>query len=467
MRRILLILLLALIPAAAHAQTKPKNVVLIIADDLGMQVGCYGDKAIKTPNLDALAKRGIRFTKAYATVSSCSPSRASIFTGLYTHQNGMYGLQHATHKQECYAWVQGLPNLLRASGYFTGLIGKFHVGPDASFNFNRFALNTKQRSVAFMAQNARDFIKDAQGDKKPFFLVMAYQDPHRAVQGFGNEPHAADPKEVKYPPKDVVVPYYLPDCDAVRKDLAEYYQSISRMDRGIGLLIDELRAAGVLDDTLIIFISDNGPPFPGAKTTLYEAGIHLPLIVAGPGLPSGRTNNALVSYIDLTPTILDWTKTKTPTYKQTKLTGKSILPIVGDDNPKGWDAVFGSHQFHEITMMYPMRTIVTPKYKLIVNLDHEKEYPHASDLWGSPSWQHIRTTKAKMMGERSVEAYLHRPKEELYDLTSDPNELMNLASDPAHAKTLGELRQRLRAWQVETGDPWTILYREEKAGYNK
>lgn len=189
--------------------------------------------------------------------------------------------------------------------------------------------------------------------------------------------------------------------------------------------------------------------------------------MAGPGLPQGRTNNALVSYIDLTPTILDWAKTKTPSYKQTKLYGKSILPIVNDDNPKGWDTVFASHQFHEITMMYPMRTIVTPKYKLIVNLDHQKDYPFASDLWGSPSWQHIRKTGEKMMGQRTVAAYLQRPKEELYDLTSDPNELKNLAADPAHGATLANLRQRLRAWQVETNDPWTILYREEKATYNR
>jgi N-sulfoglucosamine sulfohydrolase len=465
MRQLLLTLLLAtvwLFPGSAHAQTKPKNVVLIIADDLGMQLGCYGDPTIKSPNIDALAKKGVRFTKAYATVSSCSPSRASIFSGLYSHQNGMYGLQHAVHKQECHAWVQGLPNLLRNAGYFTGLIGKFHVGPEASFNFHRLALNTKQRNVAFMAQQARDFIKDS--DKKPFFLVMAYQDPHRAKEGFGNEPRAKDPKEVKVDPKKVVVPYHLPDCDDVRKDLAEYYQSVARMDRGVGLLLEVLRELGHDDDTLIIFISDNGIPFPGAKTTLYNAGINLPLIVAGPGLPQGKTNNALVSYIDLTPTILDFTKVSGPKYK---LPGRSILPIVHDDNPKGWDAVFGSHQMHEITMMYPMRTIVTPKYKLIANLDHEKEYPHASDLWGSPSWQHIRKTGTKMMGERSVAAYLHRPKEELFDLTNDPNELKNLASDPAHGKALSDLRQRLRAWQQETSDPWTILYREEKATFNK
>ena len=465
MRHFLVALLLAtawLVPTSAHAQTKPKNVVLIIADDLGMQLGCYGDPTIKSPNIDGLAKKGVRFTKAYATVSSCSPSRASIFTGLYSHQNGMYGLQHAAHKQECHAWVQGLPNLLRNSGYFTGLIGKFHVGPESSFQLHRLMTKTKGRDVNQFAQLAREFIKDS--DKKPFFLIVGFHDPHRAKEGFGNQPFEKDPKEVKYDPKKVVVPYHLPDCDDVRKDLAEYYQSVTRLDRGIGLILDVLRETGQLEDTLIIFISDNGIPFPGAKTTLYNAGINLPLIVAGPGLPHGKTNNALVSFIDLGPTILDWTKADGPKYK---LPGRSILPILADDNPKGWDVVFGSHQFHEITMSYPMRTIVTPKYKLIANLDNQKEYPHASDLWGSPSWQHIRKTGEKMMGQRSVASYLQRPKEELYDLASDPNELKNLASDPAHAKALGDLRQHLRAWQQETTDPWMILYREEKATFNR
>lgn len=449
----------------AQAQAKPKNVVLIIADDLGMQLGCYGNKVIKTPHLDALAQRGVRFTRAYATVASCSPSRSTILTGLFTHQNGQYGLQHAAHKQECYPWVQGLPNLLRAAGYWTGLIGKFHTGPDSSFQWNRLMTKTKGRDPQSFAQHARDFIKE--GDKKPFFLVVGYQDPHRAAKGFGNEPFQGNPNEVKYDPKKVDLPYYLPDSDATRNDWADYYQSISRMDRGVGLIVEVLRELGQLDDTLILFISDNGPPFPGAKTTLYASGIHLPLIMAGPGLPSGRTNNALVSYIDLTPTILEVAGAKTPSYKQTKLHGESLLSIAKADNPKGRDAVFGSHQFHEITMYYPMRTIVTEKYKLIVNLDHQKAYPFASDLWGSPSWQYIRTNKLKMMGERSVEAYLQRPKEELYDLTADPNELKNLAGDAGHAKTLADLRERLRAWQSVTNDPWTIVYREEKASFNK
>ena len=131
----------------------------------------------------------------------------------------------------------------------------------------------------------------------PFFKnVLGLEESGRAAKGFGNEAFAGDPKEVKYDPKKVKLPSYLPDCDAARRDWADYLQSISRLDRGVGLILEALREAGLLEDTLIIFLSDNGPPFPGAKTTLYAAGIHLPLIVAGPRLPMNRTSNARTSF---------------------------------------------------------------------------------------------------------------------------------------------------------------------------
>jgi N-sulfoglucosamine sulfohydrolase len=457
---LLAILASLLFPQTATAQDKkPKNVVLIVADDLGLDLGCYGNSAIKMPNLDGLAKKGVRFANAYASVSSCSPSRASIYTGLFTHQNGQYGLQHAAHKQETYAWVKSLPALLREAGYWTGIIGKVHVGPAAVYPWDVEITKTGGRNVVLMAKQARDFV--SKRDKKPFFLIMGYQDPHRAAKGFGNEPFAKDPAEVRYDPKKVIVPYHLPDTPEVREEIADYYQAASRMDRGVGLVLDMLREMGVLDDTLVIFISDNGIPFPGAKTTLYAAGVHLPLLVAGPGVPPGRTNNAMVSYVDLAPTILDWAKAKGPSYK---LPGRSLLPILNDDNPKGWDTVFGSHQFHEITMYYPMRSIRTPKHSYIINLAHKLDYPFASDLWGSKSWQGILKRGDTMMGQRSVKDYLNRPREELYDLAKDPNELKNVATDPAYADVLAGLRQRVRAWQNDTNDPWTILYREEKGG---
>ena len=450
-----------LAPAPALAQEpaagqKPRNVVLIIADDLGLDLGCYGNRAIRTPNLDKLAKRGVRFTRAYATVSSCSPSRASILTGLYTHQNGQYGLQHPPHSQQTHPWVQSLPNLLRAGGYWTGLIGKFHVGPNSVYAFDQVITKGTggNRDVAAMARLAREFI--GRREQRPFFLVYTFSDPHRAAKGFANEKFAKDPAEVRYDPGKVNVPYHLPDTPEVRRDLAEYYQAVSRMDRGVGLLLDVLRAAGQLDDTLIVFISDNGRPFPGAKTTLYAAGIHLPLLVSGPGVPPGRTSDALVSYVDLAPTILDWAQAKGPKYK---LPGRSLLPLLRGEEGKVRDAVFASHQFHEITMAYPCRAICTKKYKLILNLTPRLEYPLASDLWGSPSWQGILKRGDKMMGQRSVAAFLHRPREELYDLSKDPDELRNVAADPAYAEVLTDLRRRIQAWREETNDPWLIVDR--------
>lgn len=456
-------LLLAFHPSVVCAQTKRPNIVLIIADDLGLDLGVYGKKGMRTPNLDKLARRGVLFKRAYATVASCSPSRASILTGLFTHQNGQYGLAHAAHHQVMHEWVQGLPNLLSRSGYLTGIIGKFHVIPTKNFGFDLELTKVNARSPQAMANQAQAFLKKR--DTKPFFLVMGYTDPHRAKVGFGNEDFTKDKDEVKYDPKKVELPAFLPDRPETRQDYAEYCQSVSRMDRGVGELLRVLQEAGVLDETIILFISDNGIPFPGAKTTQYEAGLHLPLLVAGPGVPSGRTNEALVSYVDLAPTCLDWAGAKGPA--SYKLPGKSLRPILDDDNPKGWDEVFGSHQFHEITMYYPMRSLTTKTHKYIVNLDHAKEFPLPSDLWASPTWQSVRKNSLEYMGGRRVFTFLKRPREELYDLTKDADCFKNLAADEGHAKLLGEMRARLRQWQRDTSDPWQILYREEDAGFNK
>ncbi len=453
--------------SAQQPKTK-KNVLLIIVDDMGLDMECYGNKVIKVPNLNKLAKNGIVFTNAYSTVASCSASRASILTGLYTHQNGQFGHAHANHAQSVHPWVKSLPLLLNRLGYLTGLIGKFHVAPPDKFPFHTLtSKGTKgNRDPVAMANHARTFIREANIKKKPFFLVYSTSDPHRARKGFGNEPFKDNPKEVKYDPKDVKVPYYLPDRPEVREEIAKYYQACSRLDRGVGLLMEILQQSGHLEDTMVIFISDNGIPFPGAKTTLYEPGVHLPLIVSAPGHKQGHKNNALVSYVDLCPTILDWCGGKTPVYKagrrKMKLPGRSFLPILDQTNPKGWDRVFGSHQFHEITMYYPMRFIRTRKYKLLVNFAHKLDYPFASDLWASPTWQGILKRGDKKMGVKSVEAYLHRPKYELYDMVKDPKELKNLADNPKYAKVRAELASELRRWQRATNDEWTILYREEK-----
>ena len=223
-------------------------------------------------------------------------------------------------------------------------------------------------------------------------------------------------------------------------------------------MLDAIEATGHADDTLVIYVSDNGPPWPGAKTTLYEPGIHLPLIISSPGQERrGVVTQAMASFIDITPTILDWASVKPPE----NVTGRSLLPILEQENPAGWDTVFGSHTFHEITMYYPVRMIRTRRYKYLLNLAHPLSFPFASDLWACDTWQGVLRRGDQHYGQRSVQAYLQRPREELYDLQNDPHEIHNLADDPAHAATLADLRQRLRQWQQQTGDLWSVKYTYE------
>jgi N-sulfoglucosamine sulfohydrolase len=261
---------------------------------------------------------------------------------------------------------------------------------------------------------------------------------------------------VRYDPREIPVPYFLPDRPEVREELAEYYQAISRLDQGVGRLVQALKETGHWDDTLVLFVSDNGMPFPGAKTTLYEPGMHLPLIVRAPQTKNvGGDSNALVTWADLTPTILDFCGAKGPDYP---LHGRSFLATLDRPDAPGWDEIHASHTFHEITMYYPMRVVRNRKYKLILNLAHQLPYPFASDLYSSPTWQGVLKRGDQMLGTRPVEAYLHRPRYELYDLENDPQELANLAEKPEHAGILKELQSNLKAWQKKTGDPWIVKY---------
>ncbi|MBN9120125.1 MAG: sulfatase [Planctomycetes bacterium] len=460
--RLLLALALTFALALPAAAAERKNVLLLIADDLGMEVGCYGDKVAKTPNIDALAETGTRFTHGFASVSSCSPSRATLLTGMPTHQCGQYGLAHATHNQHSFHTVKGLPALLAPAGYRSGVIAKLHVQPKEVYPFDA-ELPGNGRNPVQIAGQAKKFIAEC-GDK-PFFLLVGFTDPHRAAKGFANDgkyPPAVP--AVKFDPKTLPVPYHLPDNAETRAELAEYYQSVARLDHGVGLVLKELEAAKQLDNTLVIFLSDNGIPFPGAKTTLYDAGVHLPLVIRKPGQKAGVTCSAMASWTDIAPTVLDWCGVKPAPVgkKEAPLPGRSLLPLLEQEKAEGWDRVFGSHQFHEVTMYYPVRMVRTRQYKYLLNLAHPLEFPHASDLWGSDTWQGILKRGDKMMGRREVAAFLKRPKEELYDLEKDPNELNNLLADPkwrqnpANETTYAVLRNWLAEWRKKTNDPWLI-----------
>jgi len=463
MRKCFLLACLGWVLFGATAAAVPlRNVVVFVTDDQGMNdAGCYGNPDLRTPNLDRLAADGTRFTHAFCTTSSCSASRSVILTGLYNHANGQYGHQHDVHNFHTFPWVRSLPLLLGEAGYRTCSIGKYHVQPREVYRFETFAnhgLVGGPRSAVQMAENAEAFIR--QDDSRPFFLYVCSTDPHRARDGrFANTHSYPGVEEVVYEPDALTVPSYLPDLPETRRELADYYQAISRADQGLGRLMQALKDTGHWDDTLIIFLSDNGAPFPGAKTTLYEPGMRLPFVVRAPGQQKrGQATDAMITYADLTPTILDYAGVEGPDYP---LQGRSFLGVLDDPSPAGWDEIHASHTFHGVTEYYPMRVIRTRRYKYILNLAHPLAYPFASDLYGSATWQAVLERGLTMYGRRAVEAYVHRPRHELYDLQTDPDEIYNLATHPLHTERLEALQAKLRAWQEMTKDPWLHKYEYE------
>ncbi len=473
------------------AVEKPRNIVLFVTDDQSPDLGCYGNDVVQTPNMDRLAQDGVRFTRAFCTTASCSASRSVILTGLHNHANGHYGHRHAFHKFGSYDWVQTLPVMLGRAGYRTARVGKHHNGPEEVYFFET-KVPGSSRSPHEMANNCKPFIESE--DDRPFFLYFATSDPHRGggdaknlphqPNRFGNKPgRKAYPhiEEVFYDPKDVIVPPFLPDTPTCRAEIAQYYQSIARIDQGLGRLVQILKDAGEWDNTLFVFTSDHGMAFPGAKTTVYEGGMHVPFIVRNPRQEKrGSVNHAMISFVDITPSLLDWGGALDPSTRaakpeiakrthaeQSKLRepvpyrfhGRSFLPILDDPNPEGWDEVYASHTFHEIQMYYPMRVVRGSRYKLIWNIAHPLPYPFASDLWAAPTWQaQYKLGMDANYGMRTVGEYIHRPEFELFDLEKDPKEAVNVSDQAQYADVLATMKAKMKAFQKSTDDPWILKW---------
>jgi N-sulfoglucosamine sulfohydrolase len=498
-RLLLFNLVFSLAAASAILHAAPKNVVLMVADDHSPDMGCYGNPVVQTPNLDALAADGTRFVNAFCTTASCSASRSVILSGLHNHANGHYGHQHHYHKFNSYDNLFSLPVYLTYAGYRTARCGKYHVAPEAVYEFETTIPGPTRNGYA-MAENCRSFINEK--SDRPFFLYFCVSDPHRGGGTAAELPHKPDRfgnpppgksypgiTEVTYDPDDVIVPGFLPDTPTCRSELAQYYQSVSRIDQGVGRLIEVLKEAGVWEDTLLIYISDHGIAMPGAKTTLYEGGMLSPLLVRNPYCDNrGLVSESMISWIDLAPTILDFAealdtasgrvkqevldqippnKTRTDPQntrdvKPGQLHGRSFLSILDQANAEGWDTVYASHTFHEIQMYYPMRVVRQRRWKLIWNIAHPLPFPFASDLWAAKTWQaQWAQGPDAPYGAKTVGTYVQRPEFELYDLENDPHEGRNLADDPAHAERLEAMKAELKGFQRRTQDPWIMKWNYE------
>ncbi len=431
------------------AQSRPRNVLLLIADDLGCFLPSYGDPNASMPVIERTADEGVRFTNAYCTTASCSASRSVILSGLYNHANGQYGHAQAEHHFSYLPDVEPFPRLLKNAGYATGYIAKLHVAPEERFAWD-MADPMGSRDVWRMAQSARKFIQSA--GSKSWYLHCGFHDPHRAGDGFANRDWP-NVKRLRLDPAKIVVPSWLPDNADTRADLVEYYEACNRFDQGVGFMLDVLRESGHSDDTMVLIMSDHGAPFPGGKTTAYEAGLHVPLIVRCPAAPrKGVVCRAMTNWADIMPSILEWTGVKGPDYE---LHGRSWVPILGQENPAGWDQAYFSHTFHEVIDYYPMRGVRTREFKYIHNLFHQVQYPQATDLWASKTWQSMRRQgpDAKL-GRRPVRQFLHRDEEELYDIRTDPDEVENLAKSAAHQETVKRLRADVLKFRENTRDFW-------------
>ncbi len=450
----LLGLMLAPAKAAEDGPGRP-NVVLMIADDMAWDdSGAFGNPKIRTPNIDRLAREGLRFDRAFITASSCSPSRSSLITGRYPHETDAEELHWPLPPGQI-TFVEKL----KAAGYWTAAAGKWHLGNAVKNRFDLvrdanaagFQLATGKGARASMtaegssaAQAGCDqwvpVLRDRPKDR-PFFLWLAAFDPHRDYQpGTIARPHR---------PEEVVVPPYLPDTPEVRADLALYYDEIARLDRHVGEVLAELDRQGVAGNTLVLFLSDNGRPFPRCKTTLYDSGIRTPLIARWPGRigPGGRTSS-LVSTVDLAPTILGLAGIEPgPTIQ-----GKDIAPIFKDPKAKVRDLIFAERNWHDFASHG--RAARSERLKYIRNDDADRPLTPPADAVRSPTFLAMRRLRdeGKLTPIQRACFTSPRPAEELYDLDADPNETVNLAGDPKHADDLARMRQALVVWTRQTAD---------------
>ncbi|MBN2513775.1 MAG: sulfatase [Sedimentisphaerales bacterium] len=416
----------------AAARRRP-NIVLIIGDDISMQDhGVYGHPTIKTPHIDELAAHGLRFNNAYLTAASCSPTRCSVITGRYPHNTGAPELHMPLPKDQVM-----FPRLLKDSGYYTAAAGKWHLGPAAKSAFDRI-VDSSPSGAERWVQTLRQRPKD-----KPFLMWFASYDAHRDWDG---GPGAEPPL-----PKDAVVPPYQVDSLPTRQDIARYMGEVQRLDSYVGKVVDELKDQGILDNTLIIYMSDNGRAFPRDKAWLLDAAIKMPLIIHWPeGLATaGMVSDAIVSAIDIAPTLLEAAQVSIPKTMQ----GLSFGALFKHPKTTIRDYAFAELNWH--TQYSHMRALRWKHYVYIRNAAPELSNMMMAKLnrRNAPWMELLRVREEGTLNPAQANVMLRpRPAEELYDVKADRHQLTNLAGQDKYQAVLDHLRHILDRWTAETGD---------------
>ena len=443
---------------AKLAGTKP-NILLITADDLNFDsLGIYGSKTPDiSPNLDRLAKSGVRFQNAHVAIAVCQPCRSTIMTGCYPHKSSGEGFNHINFRKD----ISVLPDLMRAAGYTTGILGKGGHSTPKTADCWDYYLDWVElgmgRNKELYYQNCMKFIKNAKAAEKPFFFMVNSHDPHRPF--YGNDPEkwyaktdypALKPSRI-YLPQEVEVPKFLEDLPDVRKEVAEYYSSVKRLDDTVGRVLDSLRDNNMLDNTVIFFMSDHGMALPYAKTNCYFNSTKTPLMISWPGKikPEQVEDDHFVSTIDYMPTFLELAGAKSPNY----IDGRSIVPILEGKQQPERDHVYTSFNSTSAKKSFTMRAVLNKKYVYIFN-----PWSDGSRVFKNES-QFGRTFKAMREAGKTDQAVQHRVTffskrtvEEFYDLQKDPQCRNNLIDNPEFKEEIKSFRKLMKEEMTKSGD---------------
>lgn len=407
--------------------THRDNVLLVHWHDLGRYLGAYGHSDVDSPRMDQLAGEGILFTAAHATAPLCSPSRGSLFTGRYPQSNGLVGLAH--HGWEYRAGVRTLPQLLAEQGWYTALFGMQHeTSYPAKLGFDEFDVSNSY--CEYVVEQVRSWLGDP--PEKPFFLTAGFFETHRPYPHDRYEPADADA---------VTLPDYLPDTDDIRQDLADFYGSITVADAAVGQLLDTLEATGLDATTWVVFVTDHGPALPRAKSTLYDAGTGISLIVRPPRNRNSAPSvyEELFSGVDLVPTLLELLGIEVPSDVEGLSHARQLVNPTADTVRT---EVYTMKTYHD--SFDPIRAVRTKDYSYIENYA-------ARPLLDLP-WDIADSAPGRVLEPLSQAP---RPERELYDLGADPTESRNLLSTDATAaaEAIGnELALLLNEWRQKTND---------------
>ncbi|MBN1492238.1 MAG: sulfatase [Phycisphaerae bacterium] len=464
-------------PAAAVPSSGPAgrlNVLLITADDMDFHsLGVCGNKTPDiTPHLDKLAAEGMRFTHAHVTVAVCQPSREVLMTGRYPHRNGGMGFE-PIHRD-----VPTLQESLRQAGYLNGIFAKvIHLAPEDKFCWDTIVHPEELgqgRSPELYYEHAKRFFEGAKAAGRPFFLMANSHDPHRPFAGSDGEQDRAErrakrknrvavggfpPADRYYRPDEVDMPGFLPDLPNVRKEVAQYYSSVHRCDQTVGEVLRALEETGFADNTLVMFLSDNGMAFPFAKTNCYRASTRMPWIVRWPGKTrAGRVEEEhMISGIDFMPTILE----ATGLAPVSGVDGRSFVPVLCGERQADRDLVYTVFNRTSANNAYPMRSIQTRRWVYIFSPWSDGTTVFKNESQSGLTFAAMqRAAKDDEAVASRVELFVHRVPQEFYDYESDPFAMHNLIDEPKHRSEIERLRARMLDVMKASDDPLLETFRK-------